>query len=96
MIKKVVLVLAFWAVGTDAVERRHHHDHRHHSVQETLEKIEKALPQYSEKQMQSLSKFENHKIFNEVWTASKNRLQDRMREIAERRERMHRTQMRDE
>lgn len=87
MIKRILLIAAL-AVFADATERRGHH-HRHHSIQETLAKMEKDIPQYSDKEMSALSKFENHKIFNEVWTASKNRLQERMREIEERRRRKH-------
>ncbi len=52
--------------------------------------MEQAIPQYSEKQMQALSKFENHKIFNQLWEASKNRLNERMRELEEKRRRAHR------
>ena len=90
MIKRILL-LAVVGAFVDATERRGHHHHHHHSIKETLERMEKDMPQYSEKEKSALAKFENHKIFNEVWTASKNRLQERMREIEERRRRKHGT-----
>jgi hypothetical protein len=90
MIKRVLIVL----LGVSAVagvERRSHHRHHHKrphqysSISESVEEIQKSFPQYSEKQKQALSKFEDPKIFHEVWKESKNRLHHRMQEIVNKR-----------
>lgn len=96
MIKRIFLTV-LCVLAAEAVERRSHHRYHHkrphqdhHSISETVEDIEKSFPVYSEKQKQALAKFEDHKIFQEVWQASKNRVHERMRQIEERRRKHHR------
>ena len=89
---KIFLVLGLLGLGVLGVERKGHH-HRHHnghSVSEILSEVEKSLPQLSEKQRQAMSKFEDHKIFKQLWSQSHNRLEQRMREVEERRRKKHR------
>ena len=88
---KLFLLSALSVLGVvSATERRGHHHHHHQSVSEILENVEKSIPKLSEKQTQAMAKFENHAIFNEVWAASRNRLQERMRQVEEKQKRERR------
>lgn len=88
---KLFLIGALLTFGTvSGTERRGHHHHHHQTVSEILENVENSIPKLNEKQAQAMAKFENHAIFNEVWAASRHRLQERMHQVEERQKRQRR------